>query len=97
MIDATPMDKTGIRCPVCSRTGHEVTETRRGPNKIRRRRRCTCGHAFATVEVIHAPPHTSRVHLPTIKRMREAGETYEKIAAHLGVSLTTVWKRYNGL
>jgi transcriptional regulator NrdR family protein len=88
---------SGIECPACHRTASETIETRRGCNKIRRRRICSCGHRFTTVEVLHVPKLTSHVNIPRIKKMRAAGKTYEVIASKLGVSLSTVWKRDNGL
>lgn len=44
-----------VACPKCLRTDTPVAETRPtavfGPQTIRRRRQCVCGHRFATHEI----------------------------------------------
>lgn len=43
-----------MKCPKCERDDDRVVDTRpMGPDTIRRRRRCSCGHSWSTREIPH--------------------------------------------
>jgi len=91
------MSATGILCPSCKRSASEVVETRRGYGRIMRRRACSCGYRYDTQETLLVGKKAGG-DIAVIRRMRDKeGERFKVIAATLGVPLTTVWKRYNGL
>ena len=43
-----------MRCEKCEKDDDKVVDTRpMGPDTIRRRRRCSCGHSWSTREIPH--------------------------------------------
>lgn len=81
-------DGTGLRCPACGGTDHEVKDSRRAASWIRRRRLCSCGHRFTSYEVSHEElmawaqrqkmgglsPEMRRLVRPLLDELRDADE-----------------------
>lgn len=87
----------GVRCVECGSDQSEVIDSRPGPNKVRRRRRCTnCFRRFTTEETV-LKPSSRALHLSRKKvlELRAMKLTYKEIAKRAGVSVTTVWLRAN--
>lgn len=87
----------GVRCVECGSTQTEVIDSRPGPNKIRRRRKCMkCLRRFTTEEtalkVAGPSMHLTRAKVLELRAMRL---TYREIAKRAGVSVTTAWLRAN--
>ena len=72
--------KPSLTCPVCGSELGVVTETRRYPEYIRRRRQCDLGHRFTTHETVW-PDGAVTGGLPPgwIREMYEAIERLEKL------------------
>lgn len=87
----------GVRCVECGSDQTEVIDSRPGPNKVRRRRKCTrCLRRFTTEETV-IKTATNAMHLSRKKvlELREMKLTYKEIAKRAGVSVTTAWLRAN--
>jgi len=78
---------SGLSCPACGAVeGIVVRDTRPQPGGQRRRRVCSCGHRFTTIEVIvdRHPVILERVSLHGCLdaiRIRESDETFKALLA----------------
>ena len=89
-----------MKCPECGTPHHEVNDSRKRGNEIRRRRECFNGHRFSTIETV-AVLQPGRV-IPRGKKKypqelvnqclaeRDAGESQKVIAARHGIPIDTL-------
>lgn len=93
-----------ILCPECDEPEGQVLNTRGTvDNTIWRRRRCSNGHVFSTIEAVaddlqRGPPGTwNESDDRKLLALREAGYTFKEIGQELGRPRTTVASHHQRL
>ena len=99
------IEDTGIKCPKCESTLHEVKATRKRGSTVVRVRECYNGHRFRTVETAIHKQKREKVRGKVLALLRESRKypqrdprhkTVEQIADKVGVSSYTVFRIARG-
>lgn len=86
----------GIACPVCRSQNLAVIETRSGPDRIIRRRRCEKGHTFKSEEIVVHARHKRHVIFEKAKNFFESGGTIQGAMERFGISRAMAYRIKRG-
>ena len=89
-----------MKCPLCQTKFHEVIDSRKRGNEIRRRRQCFNGHRFSTLETLAELSSIRRIPRGQNKypqelvdkcfASRDAGNSHQTISDKFGIPLDTI-------